>query len=270
MRERVTITIRGDLLRQVDRLVDGMTIRSRSQAVEFLLGKFLSDFKLGKALVLAGGKRKELLINRQPKFVLGMRGEPLLKRVLDSIHEFNVNSFLVYVDSFADKIMESMNAAAMPYHVDFIVGKHAAGTVTPMLLAKARLQDTFLVAYGDTITSINLNDMLSFHRKNRAIATIALTTVSNPKQYGVAVLQGNKVVEFEQKPRKEAHSFLVNAGYFIFEPEIFRHIGRKMQSIERELLPKLASRDALYGYTFQGRYFNINSQQDLEKAEAML
>ena len=52
-RQRITLTIKEDVIRQVDRLVDGLTIRSRSQAVEFLLTKFLTDFRLKNALVLA-------------------------------------------------------------------------------------------------------------------------------------------------------------------------------------------------------------------------
>ncbi len=269
-RERVTITIRGDLLRQVDRQVDGLTIRSRSQAIEYLLSKFLSDFRLGKALILAGGKRKDILIGKQPKFIADINGKPLLERVMDSINEFNVASFLIYTDNFSDKIIDSLSGKPVPYHLDFITGKEPSGTIQPMMLAKGQLNDTFLLAYGDTITNLNINDMLAFHRKNNAIATIALTTVSNPKEFGVAMLQGDKVAEFQQKPKKEAHSFLVNAGYFLFEPEIFRHISRDMKNLERDLLPKLAQKGLLFGYTFHGKYFNINSEEDLNKARALL
>ena len=268
-RERVTITIRNDLLSQVDRLVDGINIRSRSQAMEYLLSKFLSDFRLNNALILAGGPRKELLVNRKPKFLLDVNGKSLLRRVMDGINEFNVGNFIVYVDSFADEIAQGLGNSS-PYHVEFLRGKSPKGTVAPLRLAKQKLNGTFLLAYGDTITNLNINDMLSFHRENNAIATIALTTVSNPKDFGVAVLQGNKVTEFEQKPKKEAHSFLVNAGYFIFEPEIFRHIGRETQNIEKDLLPKLAAKRLLYGYPFQGKYFNVNSKKDLAKARAMV
>ena len=250
-------------------MVDGLTIRSRSQAFEFLLSKFLSDYKLGKALILAGGKKNEVLIGKQLKFNIEIKGKTPLQKVMDNINEFNVGNFLVYVDNYADQIMERITSASLPYHVDFVLEKTPSGTIAPLLLAKNQLKDTFLLAYGDTLTNINLNDMLSFHRKNNALATIALTTVSNPKDYGVAVLQGNKIVEFEQKPKKEAHSFLVNAGYFLLEPEIFRHIGREMKNIERDLLPKLAKKGLLHGYAFQGKYANVNSKQDLERARAL-
>ncbi|MBI4052733.1 MAG: nucleotidyltransferase family protein [Candidatus Diapherotrites archaeon] len=270
MRVRATITIKKDLLEQVDRLVDGTSIRSRSQAMESLLSKILSDFRLSQALVLAGGRKSELLWNGRPKFLEKINDKALLQTVMDSIHEFNVNNFLVYVDSNAEEIISGIRAKSPPYAVDFIEGDRPTGTISPLLKAKARLKDTFLVAYGDTITSINLNDMLSFHRKNKAIATVALTTVSNPKKYGVATLEGNNIVDFVQKPTKNVQSYLVNAGYFIFEPEIFKYVSRNMENIERDLFPKLAEKRLLFGYPFQGVYLNVNSREDLRKAEILL
>ncbi|MBN1941212.1 MAG: NTP transferase domain-containing protein [Candidatus Diapherotrites archaeon] len=269
-RERVTITIKDDLLKQVDRLVDGMTIRSRSQAMEHLLSKFLSDYKLKTAFVLAGGRKSAMLLNKQAKFLAKIQGRTVIENVMENIHEYNVNNFIVYTDSFAREITKEIREEKMPFSVNFIVGEKPCGTIKPLLMAKPQLKDTFLVAYADTIASINLNDMLSFHRKNNALATIALTTVSNPKDFGVAVLQGNKITEFSEKPKTEAHSYLINAGYFLLEPEIFKHLGKNMNSIEKDLFPKLAERGLLYGYPFQGKYFNINNRKDLERARMLL
>ena len=269
-RERITITIKDDIVKQVDRLVDGLTIRSRSQAIEYLLSKHLSDFRLKTAFLLAGGKKADLLIGGKPKFLAKIRGKTVLEWVMEEIYSYNVNNFLVYADSFAQEIELEMKSKQHGFSVDFLNGEKACGTVKPLLMAKPHLKDTFLVAYADTIASINLNDMLSFHRKNNALATIALTTVSNPKEFGVAVLQGNKITDFSEKPKREAHSYLINSGYFLFEPEIFKHFKKDMNSLEKDLFPKLAERGLLYGYPFQGKYFNINNKKDLEKAIALL
>ena len=269
-RERITITIKDDIVKQVDRLVDGLTIRSRSQAIEYLLSKHLSDFRLKTAFLLAGGKKSDLLIGSKPKFLAKIRGKTVLEWVLEEIYSYNVNNFLVYADSFAQEIELEMKSKHHGFSVDFLSGEKPCGTVKPLLMAKPHLKDTFLVAYADTIASININDMLSFHRKNNALATIALTTVSNPKEFGVAVLQGNKITDFSEKPKREAHSYLINSGYFLFEPEIFKHLKKDMNSLEKDLFPTLAERGLLYGYPFQGKYFNINNKKDLEKAIALL
>ncbi len=268
-RERVTITIREDLLGQVDRLVDGLIIRSRSQAIENLLSKLLSEFRVGQALILAGGKSKHFA-PEESRFLMALQGKPLIEQALNAIHGFHVGNFFVYVDSFNRKIVDVLSAHRLPYHVDFLIDEASKGTLAPLLKAKPRMKDTFLVVYGDTISSLNLNDMLAFHKQNKALATIALTTVSNPKDYGVAMLQGGKVSEFIQKPEQEAKSYLINAGYFLFEPQIFDHLTPKMTSLENDLLPLLAGKGLLYGYPFQGKYLNVNTPQDLERAEMLL
>jgi len=269
-RERVTITIKEDLLQQVDRLVDGLTIRSRSQAVEYLLTKFLSDFRLKNALVLAGGEKKDLLFGKKVKFLENLNGKPLLQHVLDEISEFNVNNFLIYVDNFGGEIVGELNSRNLPYKINFLKGDKPSGTIAPLLSAREQMNDIFLVAYGDTLCDLNINEMLAFHRKNKCIATIALTTVSNPKDYGVVSMEGSKVKEFVQKPKKDFPSYLVSAGYFILEPEIFKHISRNMHSLEKDLFPKLAKKNLLNGYVFQGRYVNVNTKSDLEKARVFI
>lgn len=270
-RDRITITIREDLLKQIDRLQDGISIRSRSQAFEYLLSKILSDVRLKSALVLAGGAKKDILIKKQPKFLADISGKTILERVLNSIHEFNVMNLNVYTDNFSDEIESFIKSRNQGFDVNFIRGSNASGTIRPLLLAKPNVSgNTFLVAYGDTLCSLNLNEMLSFHKKNNALATLALTTVSNPKDFGVVMLQGNKINSFVQKPKKELGSYLISAGYCLFEPEIFRHILKSDKSLESDLFPRLAEKGLLFGYPFQGLYLNINSESDLQRARVLL
>lgn len=269
-RERVTITIRTDLLKQIDRLQDNLTIRSRSQAFEFLLSRVLSDIKIKNALVLAGGKKENVLIGKTPKFLLNLKGKILLERVLDKINEFNINNFLVYIDLMQDQIIKEFESKELGYKIHFISEKTAQGTVLPLLKARPFLNDTFLLAYGDTISSLDLNKMHQFHRKNNGLATAALTTISNPRKYGVVMLEGDHIKRFVQKPRADLGSYLISAGYFIFEPEIFKYISRKDKSLERDLLPRLAEKGLLLGYPFQGLYLNINTKSDLERARIIL
>ena len=71
-RDRITITIKNDVVKQVDRIIDGLTIRSRSQAIEYLLTKFLTDFKLKNVLVLAGGKEE---VDKKPIALVDLNGK---------------------------------------------------------------------------------------------------------------------------------------------------------------------------------------------------
>ena len=269
-RERVTITIRGDILKQLNRIVDGVAIRSRSQAVEYLLSKSLTDYRIKNAIILAGGPKDRIVIGKEPKFILPLDDGTLIEKVLSDLAEFNIGNFTIYADHFIDRIAEHFEKKQLPYNISFMRGEKNSGSLDALLKTKGTLNETFLVAYGDTLSSLNLNEMLSFHKKQESIATIALTTVSNPHKYGVAELEGTKVKRFTEKPKGTIDSFMINAGYIIFEPEVFKFMSRNMTSIEKDLLPKLAERGLLHGYTFQGRYININSMADIKRARLLL
>jgi len=268
MRERVTITIKEDVLKQVDRIVDGLTIRSRSQAIEFLLSKTLSDYRLKNALILAGGKDLIKGIPKKSKFILEINGKYLIEKVINNLEEFHTGKITVSLDSNKEQIIKKLNEKKIS--VDFLELDKASGTIEPINKMKNNFKDTFAVVHGDTLSSLNLNEMLEFHQSNKALATIALTTVNNPKDYGVAMLQGKKITEFIEKPKNEAGSYLISAGYYIFEPEIFKYISRDMKSIEKDLFPKLAEKGLLNGYPFQGIYLNVNTKKDFEKAKRIL
>ncbi len=268
MRERITITIKDDILKQVDRIVDGLSIRSRSQAVEYLLSKTLSDYKIKNSIVLAGGKDFIKGTGKKSRFLLELNNKTLIERVINYLQEFNAGKITVSMDAEKEEIIQEINQKKID--AEFLELEKASGTIEPLLRMKNQLKDTFLVANGDTLCSLNLNEMLSFHQANKSTATIALTTVNNPKDYGVAVLQGKKITEFKEKPKTEASSYLINAGYYIFEPEIFKYISRNMKSISNDLFPKLAKKGLLTGYPFQGIYLNINTKKDYEKAKKMI
>ncbi|MCX8178864.1 MAG: sugar phosphate nucleotidyltransferase [Candidatus Aenigmarchaeota archaeon] len=269
MRNRISITLKKDIIEQVDRLVDGMQIRSRSQAIEYLLAKTLTDIKLKTALVLAGGEKEDF--KGRNRFMMPIKGKPILSYVIEHLASFNVNKILVYVDCFKEEVMNYFkNGNDFHVSIEYLTSDKSKGNIQPLLMARKKINDTFIVFYGDTISSIDLADMLAFHRQNQNIATVALTTVSNPKDYGIAVLKGNKVMDFKEKPEEDMQSFLVSSGIFIFEPRIFNYIGSGMKSIEKDLLPYLVKKQLLTGYTFQGKWLNINTKKDFKKALLMV
>lgn len=135
------------------------------------------------------------------------------------------------------------------------------GTGGPIKRAEKILRnDDFLTMNGDIFTDINYAELMKFHKKVGAIATIVLHKVDDPSRYGVAELTDDgRILRFIEKPPAEmAPSNLINAGVYAFNPKIFKYIpkGRKV-SMEREVFPKLAEQGALYGYVHDGLWSDI-------------
>lgn len=272
-RKRITITIRDDVIKQADRLIDGLQIRSRSQAVEYLLVKILSSTKINTALILAGGDRKEMseLNKNIQRCMLLIKGKPILQHIIERLESYNISNFIIYVDHLGKQIMDYFgDGSTFGVKIKYLVGDRPRGTIYPLILVKKEMRDTFIVVYGDIISSLDIDDFLKFHRESQSLATVALTSVSNPKDYGIVNIKGNKITLFEEKPANELDSFLVSAGIFIFEPRIFNYISNSMQSIERDLFPILVKKNILVGYPFQGMWLNINTPKDLQKARILL
>lgn len=269
-RKRVTFTLKPDLVKQIDRLVDDITIRSRSQALEYLLTKVLSDFKVKNVLILAGGK--ELSKNEKTaKCMSKIKGKPILQYVIENLQSFNITRCMIYVDHLGDQVQNYFgDGSEFDMKIDYLIGDKPRGTIYPLKLAKNKINDTFLLIYGDTISSLDINDFFEFHKKRHTIGTVALTSVSNPKDYGVVNIKGNKITMFKEKPDTQIDSYLVSAGIFIFEPRVFNYLSRKMTSIEKDLLPKLVEKGILGGYPFQGLWLNINAESDIKRARILL
>ncbi|HVI40309.1 MAG TPA: NDP-sugar synthase, partial [Anaerovoracaceae bacterium] len=102
--------------------------------------------------------------------------------------------------------------------------------------------DTFLIFNADILSNINIIDMLKFHKEKCASVTIAVTRVEDPCQYGVIEYNNDLYAEsFTEKPKpSEIKSNYINAGIYIFEPDVLKEIpDSKVVSIERETYPLL-------------------------------
>lgn len=110
--------------------------------------------------------------------------------------------------------------------------------------------ETFCFTYGDTLNNVNIPDLLDFHRKKKAIATV--TACIPPEKYGILKMQGSKVINFSEKPVSEKN--WVNGGYFVLEPEIFDFIKNDKSVWENEPMEKLARTGHFFAYKHTGFY----------------
>jgi NDP-sugar pyrophosphorylase family protein len=270
-KKKVSMTLDSEILRKIGLMVDGSRIKNFSQAVELLLTQALIDKMPSKAFILAGGKGTRLrpITYEIPKPLVPLQGKPILEHVIDLLRSYDIRDIILSIGYLGDKIKEYFNdERKLGVKITFIEEQEELGTGGPLRLAKHLLKDTFVMVNGDNLINIDLDKMYQAHFENRAKATIALTTVSDPSSYGVAVLEGEKIVKFIEKPRKgEAPSNLINTGVYILEPQVCEMIPDTGYSlIEKDVFPKIAEKGELYGYLFSGQWFDTGTPERYEKA----
>lgn len=267
-KERVTVTLDNDLLLSLDELIDGLKVRNRSHAVELLLRKALNQKKLRKAFILAGGKGTRLrpITYEIPKPMVPIKGRPILEHTIELLRKHEIRDLIISVGYLGEKIKEYFgNGSKFGVRITYVEEEVPRGTAGALRLAEPLLEETFLMILGDNLFNIDLEEMYSFHNKNNKKVTIALKSVNDPSPFGVAILKGNNIINFAEKP-KNPSSNLVNTGVYIIDPSIISLIPSGKSMIEQDLFPKLAERKELIGYFFEGQWFPTDNTERYEKA----
>ena len=269
MKERVTITLDKNLISQIDKRIDGIDIKNRSQEIEFLLAESLGTHIPSKAVLLVGGRGSRLrpLTDKIPKSLLEVKGKTITEHLLDLLKKYGIRDAVLCVGYLKDKIKEYFgDGTKIGVNITYVEENEPLGTAGPLKLAKKYLKDSFIVSNGDELKNINIPRMFRLHKRKNALATIALTTVDDPSHYGVARLDGSRIVEFVEKPVK-APSNLINAGFYIIEPEVINMIPDGFSMLEKDVFPKLAKMGRLRGFPFAGQWFDIGNIERYKIAE---
>ncbi len=194
----------------------------------------------------------------------------MIELVLSNLHRNGVEEAVLAIGYMADVIRRHLGRRFEKVRLHYSLEETPLGTGGAVKRAERLLRNgEFFVLNSDIIASPPLREMLRSHVVKDAAATIMLHRVKDPTHFGVAKIDESLRIErFIEKPRRgDAPSRWINAGVYVFDPEIFDHLppGRKI-SIEREVFPKLASSRRLYGYKYAGEWFDIGRFEEYRRA----
>ncbi|HZB40919.1 MAG TPA: glucose-1-phosphate cytidylyltransferase [Ilumatobacter sp.] len=117
---------------------------------------------------------------------------------------------------------------------------------------------TFMVTWGDGVSTVDLDALVKFHKDHGKICT--LTAVRPPARYGHLELEDDKVVEFTEKP--QAAEGWINGAFFVMEPEIADYIAGDDTLFEREPLERLAAENQLMAYRHDDFWACMDTMRD--------
>jgi NDP-sugar pyrophosphorylase family protein len=149
--------------------------------------------------------------------------------------------------------------------ISYVVEPSPLGTGGAIRFATGAYKGTVVVFNGDVMTQINLAEVLRLHRERNAKATIVLTPVENPSDYGLVETdpEGN-VRRFLEKPKPEEITCdTINAGVYVLEPGTFDRIpADTAYSIERAFFPSLVERgETFVAYVYRGYWIDIGTPE---------
>jgi glucose-1-phosphate thymidylyltransferase len=192
-----------------------------------------------KALVLAGGAGTRLrpITYTSAKQLLPVANKPVLFYGLEAIRDAGIADVGIIVGGTADAIRSAVgDGSAFGLRVSYIRQQAPLGLAHAVLVAREFLGDEDFVMYlGDNFIVGGITDLVDEFRSARPDAQILLTRVRDPRQFGVAELDGSgQVVGLAEKPERPK-SDLALAGVYMFTPVIHEAVRRLTPSWRGEL-----------------------------------
>jgi glucose-1-phosphate cytidylyltransferase len=123
--------------------------------------------------------------------------------------------------------------------------------------------ERFMLTYGDGVSNVDLNALLTTHEKNKRLVT--LTAVRPPARFGGLVFDGDLIREFTEKP--QIGEGWINGGFMVMEPQVFKYIESDSTNLEVEVLEKLAVEKQLAAYRHEDFWQCMDTLRDKKLLE---
>lgn len=169
-------------------------------------------------VIMAGGKGTRLRphTERCPKPMLPVGDKPMLEHIIERAMGNGFSHFLIAVHYLGHMIEEYFgDGSKWDVRIDYIREESPLGTAGALGLLAERPEAPFVVTNGDVLTDINYGELLDFHVRHQATATMAVRLHEWQHPFGVVQTQGVNIVGFEEKPIARSH---INAGVYVLDP----------------------------------------------------
>lgn len=169
-------------------------------------------------VIMAGGLGTRLQPHTEncPKPLLPVAGKPMLEHIIERAKAEGFTKFVLAVHYLGQKIEEYFGSGERwQVHIDYLREESPLGTAGALGLLSPRPDQPFVVTNGDVLTDIHYGELLDFHVRNSAAATMAVRLYEWQHPFGVVQTRGVDIIGFEEKPVHRSH---VNAGVYVLQP----------------------------------------------------
>lgn len=228
-----------------------------------------------QAVILAGGKGGRLrpITNTLPKPMIQINGKPLLAYIIDNLKKYGIKDIILTVCYRADIIKNYFgNGENFDVNISYITEQEdkPLGTAGALVLLKRKIKNTFIVSAGDILQKLNVQDVLSFHKKRGGLITICVYKNVNPDPKSIITFNKEKrILQFVERPKVKPESDVwSNASFYIFEPAIFSFIPKSAKiDFGKDIFPKLVKdQKPIYAYLQNNYFLDIGNIEKVKQA----
>jgi mannose-1-phosphate guanylyltransferase/phosphomannomutase len=224
---------------------------------------------------MAGGSGTRLrpLTCDLPKPMVPILNRPIAEHIINLLKRHQITEIIATLHYLPDVLRDYFQDGSdfgvqMTYAIEEDQPLGTAGCVKNI---SELLDETFLVISGDSITDFDLTAAWEFHKQKKSKATLILTRVPNPIEFGVVITdEEGRIRRFLEKPStSEIFSDTVNTGTYILEPEVLEYLPEHTEcDFSKDLFPLLLTRnEPIYGYVAQGYWCDVGHLDAYREAQ---
>lgn len=219
-----------------------------------------------KVVILAGGRGTRLseYTKSIPKPMVKINSIPIIVHIMNHYYTYGFKDFIVAAGYKSKIIKNYFKNKLKKWNVKVVnTGLNTMTGGRVKRIKKYINNETFLLTYGDGLSTVNITKLIKFHKKNNSIIT--LTAVKPPARFGTVILKKNKVLQFREKSHLDVS--WINGGFFVVEPSFFNYLNNDNTFLEREPLIKVAKKKLLGAYKHSGFWQCMDTVRDKEILE---
>ncbi|MSP40053.1 MAG: NDP-sugar synthase [Deltaproteobacteria bacterium] len=237
-----------------------------------------------KAMVLAAGQGTRLrpITDGKPKALVPVAGRPMIEYALLLLRHYGIEEIVINLHHFGGQMENHLgDGGKLGLRISYSHEAELLDTGGGLRKARRFLQDdTFIVINTDALIDVNLAEVVRFHKKNQASATLVLRPDADADRYGSMDIDGaGKICRFLDSridpPSTGTMRKLMFTGVQILQPKIFDYMDShgvvEKFSTTRQTYPKmLRAGEPLYGFCFEGFWQDLGTMERIAQAERSL
>ena len=221
-----------------------------------------------KVIILAGGfgTRLSEYTNTIPKPMIQVGNKPILHHIMQFYANFGHTDFYVALGYKGEVIKKYFSNIDSDWNINLIdTGSNSMTGGRVKRLQKFIGKETFMLTYGDGLSDININNLISFHKNHGKMVTIS--AVRPPARFGALKLKDSEVVSFKEK--SQLTESWINGGFFVMEPDFFEMLSSDETVLEKEPLEKAVSMKELVAFRHEGFWQCMDHKLDKDLLDEM-
>ncbi len=218
-------------------------------------------------VLMAGGMGTRLrpLTESAPKPLLTVGDKPLLETILERFIEQNFKRFYMAVHYRADMIRDHFgDGGKWDAEIRYVEEDTRLGTAGALRLIPERPQSPMIIMNGDLLTRVNFQHLLDYHLQQGSKATMCVREYDFRVPFGVVQIEDNRIKGIDEKP---LHSFFVNAGIYVLEPEVIDRIPEgQLYDMTTLFEDIIKSEDTTAVFPIHEYWLDVGRMDDLDQA----